>query len=182
MAIELGIDPLLELAERIRSKRARIGVVGLRYVGLPLLVAAGNAGFETLGFDVDPEKIERLRAGRSYIVDVSDSDVASAEFGEFSSDPAILRRADVLIICVPTPLTDRMPDLSMVHSAAEQIGAHLSPGRLVILESNVSGHDRRARPSDPGGRLGPHRGPALRAGLLAGADRSRPVHAPAGDH
>src|SRR5436309_10079120 len=107
MSIEIGVDPLLVLAERIRSKRARVAVVGLGYVGLPLLVTVGNAGYETLGFDVDREKIEQLRSGRSYIVDVSDSDLASAVFGEFSSDSAVLSRADVMIICLPTPLTDR---------------------------------------------------------------------------
>ena len=137
MAIELGIDPLLELAEQIRSKQTKVAVVGLGYVGLPLLIATGTSGFETLGFEnaMDPDKIELLRSGHSYIVDVSDSEVASAEFGEFSSDPSILSRAEVLVICVPTPLTDRMPDLSMVRAAAEEIGRHLSPGRLVILES-----------------------------------------------
>ncbi|HXJ66880.1 MAG TPA: NAD(P)-binding domain-containing protein, partial [Actinomycetota bacterium] len=137
MSIELGVEPLSELAERIRSKRARVGVVGLGYVGLPLLIAAETAGFETLGFDVDHEKIEQLRSGRSYIVDVSDSEVESAEFGEFSSDPAILSRAHVIVICVPTPLTDRTPDLSMVRTAAEMVGRHLQPGRLVILESTT---------------------------------------------
>jgi UDP-N-acetyl-D-glucosamine dehydrogenase len=137
MNLDLDLDPLNALAERIRVKRARIAVVGLGYVGLPLLIAAGNAGFETLGFDIDRDKIERLRSGRSYIVDVSDSDVASAVFGEFSSDPAVLTRADVLIICVPTPLTDRTPDLSMVRAAAELVAKHLQRGRLVVLESTT---------------------------------------------
>jgi UDP-N-acetyl-D-glucosamine dehydrogenase len=137
MSIEIGVDPLLVLAERIRSKQARIAVVGLGYVGLPLLLTAGNAGYETLGFDVNHEKIEQLRSGRSYIVDVSDSEVASAVFGEFSADPAVLSRADVMVICVPTPLTDRTPDLSMVRAAAGVVGRHLQPGRLVVLESTT---------------------------------------------
>ncbi|MFL5798044.1 MAG: nucleotide sugar dehydrogenase [Actinomycetota bacterium] len=137
MTLELGLDPLIELAERIRTRRARVAVVGLGYVGLPLLVSVADAGFPTLGFDADPEKIGLLQEGRSFIVDVTDYDVASVEHGRFSTDAAILTDADVILICVPTPLTDHAPDLSSVRRAAADVGRFLKPGRLVILESTT---------------------------------------------
>jgi UDP-N-acetyl-D-glucosamine dehydrogenase len=137
MTIELGIDPLQLLAERIRTKEARVAVVGLGYVGLPLVVAVSNVGFPTIGLEADPEKVGRLRDGRSYIVDVTDSAVASVENGEFTSEPQRLASADVVVICVPTPLTDNAPDLSLVRTAAEEVGRRLAPGRLVILESTT---------------------------------------------
>ena len=137
MSLELGVDPLLELQERIRTKHARVAVVGLGYVGLPLLVNVANAGFPTIGLEADPDKVGSLREGRSYVVDVSDDDVAGVEGGELSSDPGILAGADVIVICVPTPLTDRAPDLSLVRRAAEDVGRRLRPGRLVVLESTT---------------------------------------------
>jgi len=137
MSVELDIDPLLILSERIRTKEATVGVVGLGYVGLPLLVVVANAGFPVLGLEANPEKVEKLRDRRSYVVDVTDSDLASVEDGEYSTDPAILQRAEVIIICVPTPLTDHTPDLSLVRKAAHDVGLNLRPGRLVILESTT---------------------------------------------
>ena len=131
------VDPLEALAARIRGKEAVVAVVGLGYVGLPLAVGLSHAGFPVIGFDTDPAKIDALRDGRSYIVDVSDSEVAGLDDVELSADPAILRRADIVSICVPTPLADNAPDLSMVREAAERIGEHLLPGRLVILESTT---------------------------------------------
>jgi UDP-N-acetyl-D-glucosamine dehydrogenase len=132
-----GGSPLESLAERIRSREAVVAVVGLGYVGLPLLVAVGGAGFEVLGYDTDRDKIASLRAGRSYIVDVSDSEIASMRGARFASDAAELRRADVVAICVPTPLTDHAPDLTMVRDAAAAVSEQLLPGRLVILESTT---------------------------------------------
>jgi UDP-N-acetyl-D-glucosamine dehydrogenase len=131
------VDPLEALAARIRGKEAVVAVVGLGYVGLPLAVGLSHAGFPVIGFDTDPGKIDALRDGRSYIVDVSDSEVAGLDDVELSADPAILRRADIVSICVPTPLADNAPDLSMVREAAERISEHLLPGRLVILESTT---------------------------------------------
>jgi UDP-N-acetyl-D-glucosamine dehydrogenase len=137
MSMELGLDPLTELAERIRARQALVAVVGLGYVGLPLLVSVADAGFPTLGLDLDAGKVALLREGRSYLVDVSDYDVASVEHGLYSSDPATLAEADVILICVPTPLTDHVPDLSLVRRAAEDVGRYLRPGRLVVLESTT---------------------------------------------
>jgi UDP-N-acetyl-D-glucosamine dehydrogenase len=137
MSTDLSIDPLVALAERIRSKEATVAVVGLGYVGLPLLVAVNNAGFPSVGLEADPGKVDDLRSGRSYVVDVLESDVASLEPTQYDTDPAVLRDADVILICVPTPLTDHVPDLSLVKQAATDVARNLAPGRLVILESTT---------------------------------------------
>jgi UDP-N-acetyl-D-glucosamine dehydrogenase len=114
-----------------------VAVVGLGYVGLPLLVAAGAEGFTVMGLDVDPTKIRSLRRGTSYIADVSDEEIAGLPRAQFATDPLTLVAADVIVIAVPTPLRDGGPDLSMVRSAAESIARVLRPGQLVILESTT---------------------------------------------
>src|SRR5437870_6480429 len=102
-------DPLVPLADRIRRKQAQVVVVGLGYVGLPLLVNAANAGYPVAGLEADPHKVAQLRGGRSYIVDVIDSDLASVEGAVYTTDPSVLRQAEIILICVPTPLTDHTP-------------------------------------------------------------------------
>jgi len=131
------VDPLDRLAQRIQTRKACVAVVGLGYVGLPLLVAVANAGFDVLGLEADPEKVAALKDGRSHIVDVPDSQIAALDGARFDSDPALLERAEVILICVATPLTDHTPDLSQVRRAAEQVAHHLRPGRLVVLESTT---------------------------------------------
>ncbi len=131
------IDPLERLAASIRDRTAVVAVIGLGYVGLPLLVGVGQAGFETIGFDSDPGKIDALRAGRSYVVDVPSSELHALDRATFTRDATALDRADVVVLCLPTPLTDGAPDLSMVRAAAETVAAHLRPGVLVILESTT---------------------------------------------
>ena len=135
--IDLRVDPLEDLAERIRSKHAVVAVVGLGYVGLPLLTAVGRAGFRVTGFDVDPQRIAALRAGASYIVDITDAELALLDGARFVDHEEALVDADVILICVPTPLTDQTPDLAMVRHAVEAVGRHLHPGRLVVLESTT---------------------------------------------
>ena len=130
-------DPLDHLAERIRTREATVAIVGLGYVGLPLLVSVARSGFPVVGFDVDASRIESLRAGRSFITDVTDTEVVALDGAGFDQDPGILGDADVVLICVPTPLTDHTPDLAMVREAVETVGRHLSPGRLVVLESTT---------------------------------------------
>jgi UDP-N-acetyl-D-glucosamine dehydrogenase len=130
-------DPLDTLERRIRTREATVAVVGLGYVGLPLLVAVRGAGFPVLGFEVDRQKIGLLLEGRSYIADVSDEALASLDGAEFDSDPVMLKRAEVILVCVPTPLTDDTPDLSMVQQAAVDVGDAIRPGRLVVLESTT---------------------------------------------
>jgi UDP-N-acetyl-D-glucosamine dehydrogenase len=137
MSIDLSIDPMVVLAERIRSKEARVAVVGLGYVGLPLLVAVNDAGYPVIGLEADPDKVGALKEGRSYLVDVTNGEVSGLHEAVFDSDPRVLRAADVVLICVPTPLTDHTPDLSLVKKASDDIARHLTPGTLVILESTT---------------------------------------------
>lgn len=125
------------LAERIRTKEATVGVIGLGYVGLPLLVALNRAGFPTVGLDADSDRLEQLKRGQSYLVDVSDSEVRAMRAQSLSSAPEILKQADIMVICVPTPLTDSAPDLRFVRQAGEAAGDQLTPGCLVILESTT---------------------------------------------
>jgi UDP-N-acetyl-D-glucosamine dehydrogenase len=133
----VGVDPLDALAARIREKEAVVAVLGLGYVGLPLLLGIHRAGYPVIGYDADGAKVEGLSTGRSHLADVPDSEVRGLDGAEFAADPKALRRAEVMLICVPTPLTESSPDLSMVRLAAEQVALALTPGRLVILESTT---------------------------------------------
>ncbi|MFL5768361.1 MAG: nucleotide sugar dehydrogenase [Actinomycetota bacterium] len=132
-----AVDPLDRLAERLNSGTATAGVVGLGYVGLPLLTTMHEAGFRVLGIDRDEEKILRLAGGVSPIADVTDAQVAGLEDGTFSAEPGPLAEADVIVLCLPTPLTDGSPDLTMVLTAAEDVARYLRPGTLVVLESTT---------------------------------------------
>ncbi len=129
------------LRQAIATKKARVGVIGLGYVGLPLIRAFVEAGFRTLGFDVDRSKVDRLLAGGSYIAHIpseSIKDWLALERFEPTCDMHRLGEADALLICVPTPLTEsRDPDLSYIESTGRQIAAELRPGQLVVLESTT---------------------------------------------
>jgi len=130
-----------ELLSRIESHDAVVGIIGLGYVGLPLAVAFSEAGFKTLGFDVKPEVIDGLNAGRSHITDVTSERLASLTGDgplEATLEFSRLGEADAVVICVPTPLskTDD-PDLSFVVAAAEAVRSTLRPGQLVVLESTT---------------------------------------------
>ncbi len=131
------VDPLDALAVRIRDRTATAAVVGLGYVGLPLLVGMHAAGFRVIGVDNDDLKIDTLRARRSHIADVADSEVEAMDRASFSETPATLADADVIVLCLPTPLTDGTPDLTMVLTAAEDVARFLTPGVLVVLESTT---------------------------------------------
>ena len=125
----------------IQDKSARIGIIGLGYVGLPLANAFINAGFNVLGFDVDQAKVDRLAAGESYIKHISSETVSgwlSAGQFEATSDQTRMGEADALLICVPTPLSEsRGPDLQYVEGTARAIADALRPGQLVVLESTT---------------------------------------------
>jgi UDP-N-acetyl-D-glucosamine dehydrogenase len=129
------------LVHRIRSKEARIGVIGLGYVGLPLAVEFALAGFHVTGFDVDPAKVGDINRGRSYIPDVPEPElrrVVDAGRLRATADTAELAAMDVVDICVPTPLRKtKDPDLSYVVQALENVAAHLHAGQLVVLESTT---------------------------------------------
>jgi UDP-N-acetyl-D-glucosamine dehydrogenase len=129
------------LAERLRLKQAKIGVIGLGYVGLPICLAAIHAGFAVLGLDIDPHKPEALRKSQSYLRHIPSELIAAAmQTGRFdvTSGMERLAEADALLICVPTPLSPHLePDISFIVSTGETIARHLRRGQLVVLESTT---------------------------------------------
>ena len=131
----------MNLLEKIRNRQARIGIIGLGYVGLPLAVEFAKAGFDVTGFDVDESKVREVNAGRSYILDVKGPEVAdnvSAGRLRATTDMSTLSEMDVVDICVPTPLRKtKDPDMSFVVSAAEEIAKYIHPGMLIVLESTT---------------------------------------------
>jgi UDP-N-acetyl-D-glucosamine dehydrogenase len=131
----------LALEQKIRDRSARIGVIGLGYVGLPLAVEFARAGFDVTGFDVDHAKVADINAGRSYILDVPGDEVAACvKAGRLraTDDMSKLGGMDAIDICVPTPLRKtKDPDLSYVVRAVDAVKARLKPGQLVILESTT---------------------------------------------
>jgi UDP-N-acetyl-D-glucosamine dehydrogenase len=129
------------LADKIRTRTARIAVIGQGYVGLPLAVEFARAGFSVVGLDTDLDRVTALNAGTSYSPDVR-TDELGALLGqgryEAASDFSVLEGSDVVIICVPTPLRkSKDPDISFVVAAGEQVAARFRPGQLVILESTT---------------------------------------------
>jgi UDP-N-acetyl-D-glucosamine dehydrogenase len=129
-----------QLLESIARRRAVIGVIGLGYVGLPLVLRFVEEGFRVVGFDVDSTKVERLNQGLSSIEHIPSAAIAAARGRGFeaTTDYGRARDADVLIICVPTPLSQhREPDLSFVISTTESLVPHLRAGQLVSLESTT---------------------------------------------
>ncbi len=130
-----------ELPALFKEKRGRLGVIGLGYVGLPICLAATNAGLSVLGFDIDPAKPEALHRGESYLNHIGAEAVqAAVATGRFHAtcDFSRLGEADALLICVPTPLSTHLePDLSYVVQTTESIAKHLRPGQIVILESTT---------------------------------------------
>jgi UDP-N-acetyl-D-glucosamine dehydrogenase len=130
---------LEELSERIESRHAQIGVIGLGYVGLPLALEFAKAGFRVTGFELDEDKVRTVNAGGSYIEDVSAEEVKAARDAgrlEATLDYGALSRTDVINVCVPTPLTKtKDPDVSHIVSAVEEIRKRLRSGQLVILGS-----------------------------------------------
>ena len=132
---------LLELSDRIASREARLGVIGLGYVGLPLAVEFARAGFRVTGFDLDANKVELLSAGSTYIEDVPAdwiAEVTDAGRLEATTDFAALSACDVIHVCVPTPLTKaRDPDVSHIAASLESIQRRLRAGQLVILGSTT---------------------------------------------
>jgi UDP-N-acetyl-D-glucosamine dehydrogenase len=129
------------LQSAIARKSASVGVIGLGYVGLPLAATAAQAGFATVGFDIDPDKVAQLNAGASYVDAVPAGRLAAivdAKRFRASADFSELAACDVIVICVPTPLTpQRDPDLSFVINTARTIARHLRPAQLVVLESTT---------------------------------------------
>lgn len=130
-------EATVAVREKIVQRTAAVGVVGLGYVGLPLLVAASSEGYPVIGVEVDQRRAAALEEGRSYVVDVSDQDLGALTNALFTTDAIALRGADIIVIAVPTPLADGVPDLAPVKGAAHDVAAVLQPGRLVVLESTT---------------------------------------------
>jgi len=131
----------MELVSKINNKSAKIGVVGLGYVGLPLSMEFALKGFNTIGFDVDNKKIEYIKKGESYIKHISNEKIGRAIQGnrlDVTTDFARLTEVDAIIICVPTPLNEhREPDMTFVVNTAKTIAKYLRKGQLVTLESTT---------------------------------------------
>ena len=131
----------MSLKEKLEKRQARVGVIGLGYVGLPLAVEFAKAGFDVTGFDVDESKVTEMNAGRSYILDVKTEAVAACvKAGRLraTTDMSKLGEMDAVDICVPTPLRKtKDPDMSFVVSAAEEIAKYIHPGMLIVLESTT---------------------------------------------
>ncbi|MBK9473286.1 MAG: nucleotide sugar dehydrogenase [bacterium] len=129
------------LIQKLQNRKARLSVLGLGYVGLPLAVAYAKAGFEVIGFDLSAEKVDQVNRKRSYIIDISDAELAeTVKPGGLraTTDFSELANVDAVNICVPTPLSKtRDPDISYIQSAVASISAGMHPGMLVILESTT---------------------------------------------
>lgn len=132
---------MIDLTAKIQKREATIGIIGLGYVGLPLLIRFGEAGFPLIGFDIDNRKINALKAGQSYIKHIPMEKIncfLAAGQLDVTLDFNRLREADAIIICVPTPLTEKMePDLRFVANTTEEVAKRLRPGQLVVLESTT---------------------------------------------
>ena len=138
---EKSVSTYQALKEKIESKTARVGIVGLGYVGLPLAVEFAKAGFHVTGIDLQQSRVDRLMQGESYVQDVPSSDVAQLVKDrrfDATTDFSIVSELDTINICVPTPLRKtKDPDMSYIVSAAEEIARFFHPGLLVILESTT---------------------------------------------
>jgi len=129
-----------ELKSKIEQRQARVAVIGLGYVGLPLALLYSEQGFPVTGFDIDERKVSTISAGGSYIFRIPAPEIQKARSQGFSatSDYSELEQMDAIIICVPTPLNEyHEPDLSYITGTAEALAPHLQPGQLVVLESTT---------------------------------------------
>ena len=130
-----------QLGEKIANKTARVGIIGLGYVGLPLAVEFAKAGFSVTGIDLIESKVERINAGDSYIQDIASAEVAAlVEAGKLraTTDFSVVAELDTINICVPTPLRKtKDPDMSFIVSACQEIAKFVHPGMLAILESTT---------------------------------------------
>jgi UDP-N-acetyl-D-glucosamine dehydrogenase len=132
---------LTKLEEKINDRTARVGIIGLGYVGLPLAVAFSQAGFNTLGIDIQQKRVDLINSGQSYVADVP-SKILQSEIGakrlQTTTDQSKLAELDAICICVPTPLTKtKDPDLSYVTHEAKEVAKYLRPGQIVVLESTT---------------------------------------------
>ena len=130
-----------QLLKKIRTKEIRVGVVGLGYVGLPLAVEKAKAGFKTIGFDIQSQKVDMENAGHNYIGDVVDKDlkkIVETKMLTATTDFSFVKNVDFVAICVPTPLDEhQQPDISYVKNSTIEIAKYMKPGTMVVLESTT---------------------------------------------
>jgi UDP-N-acetyl-D-glucosamine dehydrogenase len=134
------LERTAEIKQRIETREARIGIVGMGYVGLPLGLLFSEERFAITGFDIDSSKVATLNRGSSYIVRISEAEIQSAQKNGFTAttDYGLIAQMDVVIICVPTPLDEyHEPDLSYITGTVKAIAPHLREGQLIILESTT---------------------------------------------
>ncbi len=124
----------------VEQRHLRVGIIGLGYVGLPLVLLFSQEGFKVTGFDIDAAKVDRLNAGESYIHRIEAEQIREAQAKGFraTADFAEVQNVDAILICVPTPLSDHhTPDMSFIEATMTAIAGHLRPGQLVVLESTT---------------------------------------------
>lgn len=130
-----------ELNSRITSREGKVGIIGLGYVGLPLALTFAQKGFTVLGIDIDKDRVEKVREGHSYILDVTDEELQKTLADkrlEVTDDFSKIKELDAIIICVPTPLKEnKEPDVSYIVSAAEKIKKYIKKGQIIVLESTT---------------------------------------------
>lgn len=128
----------MDLIEKIRTKKAKIGIIGLGYVGLPLVIEFSKKNFNVTGFDIDEEKVNLLKKGKSYIKHIPSEIIKELKNFTPTSDFSHLKDMDCIILCVPTPLNEhREPDLSYVFNTARTVAKYLRKGQLIVLESTT---------------------------------------------
>ncbi|OGL44257.1 MAG: UDP-N-acetyl-D-glucosamine dehydrogenase, partial [Candidatus Schekmanbacteria bacterium RBG_16_38_10] len=131
----------MQLKEKFLKRKAKLGVIGLGYVGLPLCLEMANAGFDVTGIDIDEEKVKKINKGISYIIDVKNkslSQIVKKRKLIATADFEILKELDAVSICVPTPLRKtKDPDISFIISAVEEVKKYLRTGQLIVLESTT---------------------------------------------
>src|SRR5882724_2881469 len=136
----LSSTSIAEITKKILQRQAKVGIIGLGYVGLPLALLYTEQKFSVTGFDIDERKVSTLRQGGSYIYRIEASDIKQAREQGFdaTSDYGRIQEMDAIIICVPTPLNEyHEPDLSYITNTAASIAPHLRAGQLVVLESTT---------------------------------------------
>ncbi len=134
------LSPAEELRARIQARTARVGIIGMGYVGLPLALLFSEQAFPVTGFDIDAAKVETLNRGGSYIFRIPVEEIQAAQKRGFSAtaDYAAIAQMDAIVICVPTPLDEHHePDLSYIRATCQAVAPHLRPGQLVVLESTT---------------------------------------------
>lgn len=133
--------PIKDLKEKLKNKKAVIGIIGLGYVGLPLALAFAKRNFKVIGIDIDEDRINSIQKGISYITDISDSELKKAlKKKKFNAtkDVGEIKKLDAVIICVPTPLgKDRQPDISYIREAVTKVKDNIRRGQIIVLESTT---------------------------------------------